>query len=239
MTFSIIIATYEPGAELERAITSICNQTFKDFEIVIQDNLSQDEETLLVFEKFARDISIERAPDKGIYDAFNKALKRCSGDWILFLGADDFLADEKVLEKIHAVIAPSSHLVLGCIENLDAQSRWIPRRFVSKMKWSILWKNTIHQQGCFYNREWIQSIGFSDQYKVLGDYEVHLKAFLVKAQVQHTAIFISTCDARGLSKNFTSALYDEELQMKKQTIPFLLYCINVPLILFKRWLKAH
>ena len=100
MKFSIIIATYAPGAQLSRAISSILSQTFQDFEIVIQDNLSTDPETLSVFEKFAEKISLKSTSDSGIYDAFNQALKRCSGDWILFLGADDTLADDTVLEKI-------------------------------------------------------------------------------------------------------------------------------------------
>jgi glycosyltransferase involved in cell wall biosynthesis len=239
MKFSIVIATYAPGAQLSQAISSILSQTFQDFEIVIQDNLSTDPETLSVFEKFAEKISLKSTSDSGIYDAFNQALKRCSGDWILFLGADDTLADDTVLEKICAFTDPQFDLILGSIQNLHVQSKWVPHRFVSKMSFHMLWKNTIHQQGCFYKRTWLQKIEFSEQCKILGDYEVHLKALLGHAKVLHTTLIISHCDARGISKKFTKELYDEELCMKKRILPLGLYWMNIPWISFKKWLKTH
>lgn len=82
-------------------------------------------------------------------------------------------------------------------------------------------------------------MGFSSEYKVLGDYELHLKAFLNKIKVQHTTVMISECDANGLSKLFTADLYDEELKIKKMILPVIFYWMNIPWIGLKKWLKAQ
>lgn len=38
--------------------------------------------------------------DDGIYDAMNRGLARCTGDWVLFLNSGDTLADENVLARL-------------------------------------------------------------------------------------------------------------------------------------------
>lgn len=53
-------------------------------------------------------ITIVSEPDKGIYDAMNKGVLLANGDWIIFLGSDDFLHDDKVLEDAVSFIQNSN-----------------------------------------------------------------------------------------------------------------------------------
>jgi len=239
MTFSIVIATFQPGFSLRQTLQSIFEQTYQNFEVVIQDNLSKDQETNQIFIEYRDKISLKREKDLGIYDAFNKALKRCTGDWIIFLGADDRLANPDVLGTIQLLAHEEASMILGKIHNTKITSKWIPEYFVSEMKRKIIWKNTIHQQGCFYNKSWIHQLGFSEEYKVLGDYELHLKGFIARVKVQHTSVLISQCDADGVSKLFTADLYDEELKIKKKILPAPYFWMNIPWIGLKKWLKAQ
>ena len=39
-------------------------------------------------------------PDKGIYDAFNKGLKLCRGDYIVFINSDDRVYDKNVFNTV-------------------------------------------------------------------------------------------------------------------------------------------
>lgn len=238
MTFSIVIATYQPGNSLSRTLQSIFDQTYQNFEVVIQDNLSSDSATQEVIQQYLHRISFKSQKDNGIYHAFNLALSRCQGDWIIFLGADDYFASEHVLQNIHDNIDEKANMILGEIHNFNMKSRWIPSKFQSKMSRKILWKNTIHQQGCFYKRSWIQPIGFSQDLKILGDYELHLKAFLARTPFLPTHILIAHCQAEGASKQFTSALYNEELKIKKRLLPWYYYWINILWIFGKKSLKT-
>ena len=97
--FTIITATYNAAATLPRLLESLAGQTYRGFELIIQDGASTDG-TVAAAESH-RDrlpsLSLASEPDNGIYDAWNKALTRMRGEWALFLGADDELADTAAL----------------------------------------------------------------------------------------------------------------------------------------------
>src|SRR5579862_9848283 len=100
---SIIIATFNSSKTIGRCLDSIKNQTFTDFEIVIQDGLSTDA-TLEIVREFQQGnsrivVRIESAKDRGVYDAMNRAVSKVRGTWLYFLGSDDELNDENVLER--------------------------------------------------------------------------------------------------------------------------------------------
>ena len=117
MYFTIITATYNAAATLSRLLESLAAQTCRDFELVIQDGASTDD-TVAIAESY-RDklpvLSLASEPDTGIYDAWNKALLRARGEWVLFLGADDELAGVTVLEQCHAALIglPETALYAG------------------------------------------------------------------------------------------------------------------------------
>lgn len=55
--------------------------------------------TLEILESHRTSVSWVSEPDRGIYDAWNKAVAKAGGDWALFLGADDFLMNDNVLAQ--------------------------------------------------------------------------------------------------------------------------------------------
>ena len=99
--FAIITATRNAATNLSRLLESLAMQTCRDFELIIQDGASTDD-TVAVAEAWRERLpalSIVSETDAGIYDAWNKALSRIRGEWALFLGADDELADADVLAQ--------------------------------------------------------------------------------------------------------------------------------------------
>ena len=91
---------------MPRLLDSLAGQSCRDFELIIQDNSSADN-TVAVAESFRARlpaIDIQSEPDAGIYDAWNKALLRARGQWILFLGADDALVHNESLAQTAALI---------------------------------------------------------------------------------------------------------------------------------------
>lgn len=101
-SFSVITASYNNGQTIERCINSVRAQTHRAVQHIIVDNCSSDV-TSEVLARYSEEIDndqllIIREPDNGIYDAWNKALDNVSNDWILFLGADDWLIDSRCLE---------------------------------------------------------------------------------------------------------------------------------------------
>lgn len=102
--FTIITSTLNAMATVERCIESVAAQTFHDFEFIVIDGASTDGTAeFLNSHKELFSVLISE-PDTGIYNAWNKALKHARGEWLLFLGADDILADDNVLAHVASFI---------------------------------------------------------------------------------------------------------------------------------------
>lgn len=89
---------FNAAAQLERTLRSVERQCYPHWEIIVQDGGSTDG-TLEILESHRASVSWVSEPDRGIYDAWNKAVARAGGDWALFLGADDFLMNDNVLAQ--------------------------------------------------------------------------------------------------------------------------------------------
>lgn len=91
LRFSIVTVTYNAEKVLERTLQSVASQTYPHIEYIIVDGASKDG-TQALAERYRAHIStFVSEPDKGLYDAMNKALPLCTGDYICFLNAGDCL----------------------------------------------------------------------------------------------------------------------------------------------------
>jgi glycosyltransferase involved in cell wall biosynthesis len=108
---TIIVATYNVEASLRRCLTSIQAQRGRCIEVLISDGGSSDG-TLDIVQEFRTIVThVRSSPDAGIYDAWNRVLDRATGEWLLFLGADDELMTPTVVEQVRDVLA--DHTVSG------------------------------------------------------------------------------------------------------------------------------
>ena len=100
MKISVITVCFNAVSTIEKTICSVLNQSWSDLEYIIIDGGSKDG-TVDILKKYSSRLSYYISePDKGIYDAMNKGVKKASGDYVLFLGADDLLFDNEVLSVI-------------------------------------------------------------------------------------------------------------------------------------------
>lgn len=93
---TIIIASYNSGNTIGRSLQSIADQTFQDWECLVVDGASKDNTIEIVKEFETQDARFRHIsePDNGIYDAFNKGWKNAKGDWMYYLGSDDWLEND-------------------------------------------------------------------------------------------------------------------------------------------------
>lgn len=94
MTISIITATYNSAATIADTLNSVLQQTHQDYEIIVIDGVSSDGTLDIVrsFEtKMQGKLNVISEPDKGLYDAMNKGLRRATGEVVGILNSDDFL----------------------------------------------------------------------------------------------------------------------------------------------------
>lgn len=114
---SIIVATFNAATCIQEALESIINQSFQDWECIIQDGGSKDN-TISILQKYAsldNRIKYYSEPDKGIFDALNKGIQKAQGQWIYVLGSDDILNPNAFI-RINNYLNEENDIVYGKIE---------------------------------------------------------------------------------------------------------------------------
>lgn len=88
---SIITVVYNGEKYLEETTLSVLNQTYNNIEYIVIDGGSTDG-TLEIIRKYEDTIDYwVSETDKGIYDAMNKGLQACSGEYVWFINAGDMI----------------------------------------------------------------------------------------------------------------------------------------------------
>ncbi|WP_296875416.1 glycosyltransferase family 2 protein [Thomasclavelia sp.] len=91
---SIIVAIYKSERFLDKCITSICNQTYKNLEIILIDDGSPDKSAEICDKYAAKDdrIIVIHKENGGTCSARNAGLKIASGEYIVIVDGDDWLS---------------------------------------------------------------------------------------------------------------------------------------------------
>lgn len=111
MTYSIVIASYNQQEYLPDAIESALDQTVPCEVIVVNDGSTDN--SLAVARSYEPRIKVISQVNKGLPSARNTGIMNATGDYILFLDADDILLDkcvETMMKYDADIIAPSLKL---------------------------------------------------------------------------------------------------------------------------------
>ena len=88
--FSVVIPTYNHEVFLEKAVKSVLNQTFSDYEIIIIDNYSDDNTENLIKNLNSQKIKFIKNHNHGIIaKSRNIGIEQSESEWIAFLDSDD------------------------------------------------------------------------------------------------------------------------------------------------------
>jgi len=198
---SIVIPTYNSEATLEECLQSIVQQTYLHKEVIVIDGLSKDN-TVSLLQKYQAQyhfITYVSEKDNGIYDAMNKGIDKATGDCLLFLGSDDRLFSNTVLEEIFADEKNAdADLIYGNVFFKHAKRIYSGESSLEKL---IGEQISICHQAIFYKKEIFERIGKYDlKYFVHADYDLNVKCFEdTTIKTKYIDKIITLYNERGLS----------------------------------------
>ena len=234
---SVIVAVYNGAKTLPRCIDSVSDQTYPDKELIIIDGGSTDGTVDLLIANNNKITYWQSEPDNGIYNAWNKALNHAKGDWIYFLGSDDYLWKSSVFEEI------SSHLFKAESENIRLVYGQVAR--VTKNdeicciegdSWDYTRRGivaegicTFTHQGMFHHRSLFETYGkFDESFRIAGDYELLIRAFKEGgAALFINGLVVAGMQTGGVTANCTKLVKEtararRNNQLRVITIPWLI-----------------
>jgi glycosyltransferase involved in cell wall biosynthesis len=183
--FSIIVATKDDSARISYLLDKLSVQAFKGFELIVK-NSGRDQAMLEVLGHYEQACAIKYIDDfdQGIYEAWNRALSESTGEYIIFLGADDWPATNESLAGYYNKIQDNpGYLVyynrISVFHDGKRKFELRPedwaierRRFLEELKFG--------HTGVAINRKAFELCGqFNPAYSVSGDYDHLLRVYNV------------------------------------------------------------
>ena len=181
--FSIITINYNNEVGLARTLDSICNQSFKNFEIIIVDGGSTDG-SRKVWKKFAfRRKTVISEDDAGIYDALNKGISNSIGKFVHFLHSGDTFANKFTLQALFEELSRENfnavygnNIFVSYKHDIPTVKReWYPGKH-SRHKYFYGWM--VPHLACTVKRDLFKKFGLFDlNYKIASDYDWQLRVY--------------------------------------------------------------
>lgn len=220
MKISVITVCFNAEKTIEETILSVTNQTYENTEFIIIDGKSTDN-TLSIIQKHTKKIAtVISEPDKGIYDAMNKGMRLATGDFVIFLGADDHFISFDTLKNVAPYLKEKYTIYYGNVFRPIGNNLYCGR--FNKYKLAI--KNIPHQ-GMFFPKEVYKNYPYLTKYKIFSDYYNNIilfKKYPFKYINQTISFFNNTgISAHGIDKEFNK-IKNQTIIAHLGIIPFLI-----------------
>lgn len=109
---TVVTVVFNGAGEIGRTIESTLSQRYPNVEYIVIDGSSSDG-TPQIVQRYADRIDVfVSEPDRGVYDAMNKAVSRASGEYLLFMNCGDVFAGPDALANAMALTSSGTQQVI-------------------------------------------------------------------------------------------------------------------------------
>ncbi len=124
MEISVIVPVYNVEDKLQRCVNSILEQTFTDFELLLIDDGSIDNSSLVCDQFAQRDarIKVIHQENAGVSCARNRGLKLATGKYIVFVDSDDYVDGNYLKVMYDTAQLNNSELVISGVSYCNYQN---------------------------------------------------------------------------------------------------------------------
>lgn len=242
--FSIITVCLNAEDTIQETIVSVNAQIYPNYEYIIWDGASKDH-TMDIVVKFAEKgrTEIFSEKDNGLYNAMNKAVHKCSGDYILFLNSGDTFADEQVLSDVAARIEKDkvkADIYFGNVFRKRADKTELEKYRGKKVVLRLLLAGRMPcHQSMFTRLEIMKEYGFDESYSITADYNFLMKCYRKRHSIHYIDRAISCFDCTaGISSqdNNLEEMRRQDDRSMKELYPIWFYLLK-PIKKAGRWVK--
>lgn len=175
LLLSIITINLNNLEGIKNTIESVITQTWQEFEFIVIDGDSTDGSKEYIESRKDRLDYWVSEPDKGIYNAMNKGIKRATGKYLLFLNSGDHLKDKTILEKVKEHIYDQD-LIYFDLEMYD-KDRCYTKSFPRDLSFSFFVNNSLPHPATFIKKELLVQAGMYDEsYRIISDWKFFIDA---------------------------------------------------------------
>ena len=224
---SIITINYNNADGLQKTIESVMSQKLDDYseiEYIIVDGGSKDA-SVEVIQNGIKDSRIfvdwKSEPDKGIYNAMNKGIKKVHGNFLLFLNSGDYLFSDRVLSN---VLNDLDFTKTNTIYYADVMASYSDKSFYKEkhpdiLSFDYLCKTSLSHQATLFSSDLFSKNLYDESYKISSDWKYCIDAYLNGTNFIYYDAILSVYDMTGISSTNSNLLLSERNDIIKKTLP--------------------
>jgi len=192
---SVVTVSFNAHDCIEKTINSVLGQDYPGLEYIIIDGGSTDGSDQII-RKYSDKLAYWCSEkDGGIYYGMNKGIEAATGDYLLFMNADDVFADGKVLTDVAEFIRnhPEADVIYG-------DSEQVLEYGIYPVKPSTAYidnKMSISHQASFVRLDLLRNHPFDTKFRYAADFEQLSSLYLEGHRFEHIERTIARVEMRG------------------------------------------
>lgn len=213
---SVITISYNNLMGLQRTVSSVLNQEYKNFEYIIIDGGSNDGSKIYLSELKLKYTKIISEKDKGIYDAMNKGISNSIGEFLIFMNSGDCFANSKSLKLVETEISKIKNRPNFIYADSFEKNYENGLKYYKKAKnHSNYWYGMFaHHQSMLFANVIIKKnkLTYNLKYQSSADWEFvirFLNCIDLKTDVRYLAQPIAIFELGGISRNYMQGIKEQ------------------------------
>ncbi len=177
---SVLITSYNSEKFIDKALKSLINQTFKDFEIILIEDGSTDS-TLEIINTFKDPrLKIYKKSNTGLIDSLNFGIKKCNSELIARFDSDDLCFKNRLEMQysnfnLNDSVLSSNAILINEKDEIIGKTKFSSKESTIKKSLQNLNNCIIHPTVLINKNYLINSGSYNQHYKDAEDYELWLK----------------------------------------------------------------
>lgn len=201
MKLSIITINYNNLEGLKKTAESVLSQIWRNFEWIIIDGGSDDGAKEYI-ESIAssKDSNIFywcSEPDNGIYNALNKGMMHCNGEYVSCMNSGDVYYSHYTLAEVFSKENKATVLYGDAMFSYDSHEKITT--YPNKMSFRWLYNDTINHQASFCKTHILKRYRFDESYTIMADRKLWLRLYLSGYSFRHIPLVVTKYDHSGIS----------------------------------------
>jgi glycosyltransferase involved in cell wall biosynthesis len=202
---SIVTVVRNGANTIVRAMDSVLSQTYPDIEYIVIDGASTDGTVDLIRQYQDRLTFWSSEPDSGISDAFNKGVRRATGEWVGILNADDWYEPDAVEQVMR--VSHDADIVHGAMRYWDGDAVC---EVALPNQEGLSREMTINHPTVFVRRSFYERFGeFKEDYRFAMDYELLIRFLMSGARFVQLDEILTNMSFGGASDKYWKAASEE------------------------------
>lgn len=187
---SVIIPSFNHSKYVELTIRSVMAQSYKNIELIVVDDFSQDESPMIL-KKLESELGFKlilKDKNEGVCAALNQGISHANGDLMVMFGSDDIMPETRVEEQV-AIMSTSMDIdvIAGAVERIDSEGKplglGLPVMLGPVTFEMMLARNLIYAPTAMIRKSVFDRFDLYDPRMVLEDYYLWLKVLKGGGQV--------------------------------------------------------